>query len=153
MLAHIKQFIEKLSPDTPPSAEKQQHALQLATCVLLVEMGKVDGNFSEPELQRLNYLMEQQFNLTEQEKSELTELANQKLDQATDYYQFTSVLNRHFNQQQKIQVVEYLWDIAFVDGKIDAHEEHYLRKIHSLLHVTHSQFLQAKYKVEAAKKP
>ncbi len=150
MLANIKRFLEKLNPETPVDPAQQKHAIQLAVCVLLVEMGRVDGEMSKQEFAQLMQLIDQQFELSEQEKAELAELAQQKLEQATDYYQFTSVLNQHFSQAEKITVIENLWKIAFVDGKIDAHEEHYLRKIHSLLHVTHSQFMQAKHRVEQA---
>ena len=147
MLANIKRFFENLSPDIPPSQEQQQHALQLAVCVLLVEMGRVDGKMSNQEFQRLCEIMDRQFCLTSEEKQELTELAQQELNEATDYYQFTAVLNKHFSPEEKLKVIEHLWEIAYVDEKIDAHEEHYLRKIHSLLHISHSQFMQAKHKV------
>ncbi len=147
MLANIKRFFENLSPDIPPSQEQQQHALQLAVCVLLVEMGRVDGKMSNQEFQRLCEIMDRQFSLTSEEKQELTELAQQELNEATDYYQFTAVLNKHFSPEEKLKVIEHLWEIAYVDEKIDAHEEHYLRKIHSLLHISHSQFMQAKHKV------
>ena len=151
MLANIKRFFDNLSPQAVPTQEQQQHALQLAVCVLLVEMGRVDGKMSSQEFQRLSEIMDQQFTLSSQEKNELTELANQELDEATDYYQFTAVLNQHFNPQEKLKVIEYLWEVAFVDGKIDAHEEHYLRKIHSLLHISHSQFMRANHKVADSK--
>lgn len=147
MLANIKRFFDNLSPESAPSAEQQQHALQLAVCVLLVEMGRVDGKMSEQEFQRLTEIIDQQFSLSDAEKLELTELAQQELNQATDYYQFTAVINQYFSPQEKLKVIEYLWEVAYVDQKIDAHEEHYLRKIHSLLHISHSQFIQAKHKV------
>jgi uncharacterized tellurite resistance protein B-like protein len=147
MLANIKRFLENLSPDQSCSEENQQHALQLAVCVLLVEMARVDGKMSEQEFQRLTDIIDKQFSLTDDEKQELTELAHHELNEATDYYQFTAVLNQHFNAQEKLKVIEYLWEVAYVDGKIDAHEEHYLRKIHSLLHISHSQFIRVKHEV------
>jgi len=149
MLRTIKRFFEELAPSAQQTEEQKQHALQLAVCVLLVEMSRVDGSVSSIELAHLNQLMDDQFDLTSQEKQELTDMARQELDNSTDYYQFTSVINLHFSPEQKIRMIESLWEVAFVDGKVDAHEEHFLRKIHALLHVSHSEFIKAKHRVES----
>jgi len=148
MLKTIKQFFEELAPKAVQTEQQKQHALHLAVSVLLVEMCRMDGKVSESEISQLHQLLEKQFQLSQQEKNEITELANQELDNSTDYYQFTSVINEHFDHPQKIKMIEYLWQVAYVDGKVDSHEEHYLRKIQSLLHVSHADFIKTKLKVE-----
>lgn len=153
MLSSIKQFFDRLAPVPQQSEEQKQHALQLAICVLLAEMSRVDGQVCPNELSHLNRLMDKQFDLTDTEKQELQDLANEELDDATDYYQFTSVINSHFTHSQKIEVVEHLWQIAYSDGSIDSHEEHFLRKVHSLLHVSHSDFIKAKLRAQSTIKP
>ena len=145
MLESIKRFFENLAPEATQTVEEKQHAIHLAVSVLLVEMSRMDGKVSGIEIDQLHQLLEKQFQLSAQEKKDLTDLASQELDNSTDYYQFTSVINEHFEHQQKIDLIEYLWQIAFVDGKLDAHEEHYLRKIHSLLHVSHKDFMKTKH--------
>jgi uncharacterized tellurite resistance protein B-like protein len=45
-------------------------------------------------------------------------------------------------------MIEQLWQVAFSDGQLDAHEEHFLRKIHSLLHVSHRDFMRTKHKAK-----
>ena len=148
MLNIIKQFFNDLSPQKEQTEQQKKHAIHLAVSVLLVEMTRMDGQVCEQEREHLNKILDQQFQLSFEEKQELTELANESLDDATDYYQFTSVINKHFEHPQKIKMIEQLWQVAFVDGKLDAHEEHYLRKIHSLLHVSHSDFMKTKYHVK-----
>lgn len=153
MLQTIKRFFDNLAPESQQTEEQKQHAIQLAVCVLLVEMSRADGTVNEAELSHLNHLMDEQFDLSDQEKQELTDLAGEELDKSTDYYQFTSVINEHFEQPQKIKMIEDLWQVAFIDGKVDAHEEHYLRKVHSLLHVSHSNFIKAKHRAESNNPP
>jgi len=149
MLKSIKQFFDNLAPKEAQTEAEKQHAIHLAVSVLLVEMSRIDGKVSDAELSHITNLLNKQFELTAQEKSEVMELAHEKLDTSTDYYQFTSVINQHFEQAQKVKMIEQLWQIAFVDGKLDAHEEHYLRKIHSLLHVPHSDFIKTKLRAAA----
>jgi len=144
MLKSIKRFFENLAPEASQSDAEKQHAIHLAVSVLLVEMSKIDGKVSVEEIEHIKELLKSHFELTAQEKEEVMELAHEQLDTSTDYYQFTSVINQNFEQAQKVKIIEQLWQIAFVDGKLDAHEEHYLRKIHSLLHVPHSEFIKAK---------
>lgn len=148
MLQSIKRFFEQLAPKNEQTEQQKQHALHLAVSVLLVEMTRMDGQVCEQEKRHLNEVLDQQFQLSTQEKQELTDLASETLNDATDYYQFTSVINEHFEHPQKVQMIEQLWQVAFVDGKLDAHEEHYLRKIHSLLHVSHSDFMKTKHKAQ-----
>ena len=152
MLKSIKQFFDNLAPKETQTEAEKQHAIHLAVSVLLVEMSRMDGKVSDIELAHILDLLDKQFELTAQEKSEVMELAHEELDSSTDYYQFTSVINQHFEQSQKVKMIEQLWQTAFIDGKLDAHEEHYLRKIHSLLHVPHSDFIKTKLRAEASHK-
>lgn len=146
MLKSIKRFFDNLAPEAAQTEEQKRHAIHLSVAVLLVEMCRMDGQVTTEELAHLHKILERQFQLSEQEKLEITALAKQRLDDATDYYQFTSVINQHFDQPQKIKMIEQLWQIAFADGELNAHEEHYIRKIHSLLHVSHSNFMKTKHR-------
>ena len=147
MLKSIKTFFDKLAPVAEQTESEKLHALQLAVSVLLVEMSRMDGEVNEQEEKYIHGLLDQ-FDLSTEEKTEITVLANSKLNDATDYYQFTSIINGHFDQSQKIAMIEQLWQVAFSDGKLDAHEEHFLRKIHSLLHVSHRDFIRTKHRAK-----
>ncbi len=148
MFDAIKQFFEKLASPEETSEQDKQHAIHLAVAVLLTEMMKIDDQITDEEKYHLNLLLDEKFSLDSNEKQALIDMAEQKLSESTDYYQFTSVINIHFDQPEKIQVIESLWQLAYIDGKLDAHEEHYIRKIHSLLHISHKDFIQAKHRAK-----
>jgi uncharacterized tellurite resistance protein B-like protein len=59
-------------------------------------------------------------------------------------------MNDQFSQAQKIQVVESMWQVAYADGHIDAHENHLISKIAGLLHVTHGEYIAAKLHAKEA---
>lgn len=146
MLDAIKQFFEKLASPEETSEQDKQHAIHLAVAVLLTEMMRIDSQITDEEKHHLSQLLDEKFSLSSDEKQSLVEMAAHKLNESTDYYQFTSVVNIHFDQKEKIKVIESLWQLAYVDGKLDAHEEHYVRKIHSLLHISHQDFMKAKHR-------
>ena len=147
MLKAIKSFFDNLAPASEQTEDEKQHALQLAIAVLLMEMSRMDGEVTEDEIKHIHTLLDQ-FDLSTEEKEEISVLASAKLNDSTDYYQFTSIINKHFDQPQKITMIEQLWQVAFSDGKLDAHEEHFLRKIHSLLHVSHRDFMRTKHRAK-----
>lgn len=146
MLAKITTFFERFILVESENVDPQQ-ALNLAVAALLVEMLHADGDVDPKEQQNLHKILLEQYNLSTQQINELTQLATEELHLATDYYQFTSLINEHFERTQKVKIIEQLWQIAFADGKVDSHEEHYLRKIADLIFVPHSEFIKAKLRV------
>lgn len=152
MLDKIKTFFEEnLAPMAQGSDPAvSAHRVQLASCALLLEMVRIDSDTSVVEQQTVLKAIRQSFDLSEQEAQTLMSLAAQELEQSTDYFQFTSLINQHFSPQQKIEVIEAMWRVAYSDKTIDAHERHLMRKIGSLLHVPHGDHMAAKARAKAA---
>ena len=84
------------------------------------------------------------FELDAEQLEILMDLAEQEARQASGYYQFTSLINKSFDAEQKTQLLENLWCVAMSDGHLDAHETHLMRKIASLLYVGHADYVAAK---------
>ena len=47
-----------------------------------------------------------------------------------------------------LEIIEYLWRVAYADAYIHKYEEYYIRKIADLLHVSHSDYIKTKLKAE-----
>ena len=75
----------------------------------------------------------------------------QEIKQATDYFQFTSLINKQCTVEQKTEFIKSLWKIAFVDNVVDPQEEYFVRKIASLLYVPHIGFIMATNRVVSEK--
>ena len=128
-----------------------EHELQLACAALMLEMIRADDVVLEEELTSLLQLLRNKFDITAEETVEIIELARDKMHNATDYYQFTSLLNEHYSQDQKKFLVKNLWDLAFADNVIDKYEEHLVRNLAELLHVPHAAFMQMKHLAQDSK--
>jgi uncharacterized tellurite resistance protein B-like protein len=72
------------------------------------------------------------------------------MKQASDYFQFTSLINRHFTQEQKQRVIELMWRVAYSDASLSAHENHLMRKVADLLHITHGDYIAAKMRAQGS---
>ena len=145
MLAAIQKFFtSRIDPGHRDIREPDGHRLQVATGALLIEMVRTDVECTEGERAVVLAALQRKFDLTPEETQELMELAEAEADEAIDHYQFTSLIKTGFSQEQKQKVVEYLWAVAFADDDLDKHEEHLVRKIASLIGVSHKEFIEAK---------
>jgi uncharacterized tellurite resistance protein B-like protein len=155
MIASLKDFFTQfVEPAAQPDTAGGEHALQVATAALLLEMMRMDSRISDEERATIAEVMRQQFHLNADEFAAIRELAEQAAHKAHDYYQFTSLINKRCDAAQKIRIVENMWRVAMADGHLDAHELHLMRKIGDLLHVGHADYVAAKQRArEAANLP
>lgn len=149
MLSSIRDFFDRnISTHSNPASEK--HSIELATAALLAEVVRSDADVHPAEREVVLRAVREKFGLSEVEAQTLTALAEDEVKTANDYYQFTSLVNRHFSQPQKLRVVELMWEVAYADAELSAHENHVLRRIAELLHVTHADYIVAKMKARDA---
>ncbi len=149
MLKAIRDFFDQhIGGTTAP--EDDTRRLQLATAALLVEVVRGDGNIAAAERETLLAAVGGKFGLAPAEAAELVALAEQETKLANDYYQFTSLINRRLTQAQKVRVIELMWQVAYADTTLSAHEQHVLRKIAALLHVPHGDYIAAKMRAKSA---
>ena len=148
MLNRLQNFFEQFLSGEAETATPLPHRLQLASAALMVEVLHADDTVLEVEENELRRILGQRFELSQAEVDALIELAHDEKHAATDYYAFTSLLNEHYSQQQKIDLVEDLWRLAFADDELDRYEEHLLRRLAELLHVPHADFNRTKHKQE-----
>lgn len=148
MIASIKRFFDaNLAAATKASSPaEQERAYQLATAALLIEMTRADHDVKSVERDAVTQAVQQVFKLDSSQTAELVALAEEEADGATSLYEFTRLINRHFDQQQKEHIVELLWHVALADGEIDKYEDHLVRKVADLIHVPHRFFVRAKHK-------
>ena len=146
MLNQIKLFFDKHIA-LPAPDQVTEESLHLACAALFVEMMYMDDNARSEEQEMIIKSVRDVFSLSVEEAKTLISLATQQRKQATDYYQFTSLINKGFTQEQKTTVIKKLWKIAYADGELDKYEENMVRKMADLLHVPHLEFIKAKIQV------
>lgn len=144
MLKSIRRFFEREME--PGIRDGDEHALRLATAALLIETARQDETVTAAECDAVTRAVRDRFGLTEEEAENLMRLAEEEMRGATDYYQFTSLINRHLDHAQKIHMVESLWRVAAADGSVDRYEEHLVRRIAELLYLSHGEFIAAKHR-------
>lgn len=148
MLGRIKRFFDQHLGAQPAATEvDERHKVRLATAALLLEMAYMDGEFRPEQRETIEAAVVHHFELSDEESTQLLELAEAERSGSTDFFQFTSLINARYTPEQKIVLMETLWRIAYANDALHRHEEFLARKLADLLHVPHSNFIAAKNRV------
>lgn len=149
MLNKLSDFLSAVI--APTSVEgRPEHTLQLATAVLLIEVMRTDADSTDQELATILKILRERFHLSDLEVEKLSGLAHQTATAAHDFQQFTSLINRELELPEKVRIIEYMWQVAYADRDISAHENHLMRKIAALLYISHGDYVAAKMRAKPA---
>ena len=150
MFETIKNILGGTQSDFDVSSNEtgRSKKLEVATCALFIELAYSDDEFAEEERKLINELIRDTFILDSDEMNELLELAEEKMQKNISLYEYTDIINHHFGKDEKYTVLKNLWRVILVDGKLDAHEEYFIRKVSSNLHLEHKDLISAKMEVK-----
>lgn len=152
-------FRELLSTNTNQDNNKQHYSsdsvsesterkLQLATCALFLEVAHADDNFDPSEKKVLISLMKKMFDLKEDEVNELIKQSDEIISESVSLYEFTDVINEHFDKEEKYEIIKNLWRLILADEKINKYEEHFVRTISNNFHLEHKDMIAAKLEIK-----
>ena len=149
MLKALQRFFEEtIRPREGTDASAgEEAALRRATAALLVEMMRADFTIDDRERAHVRALLVEHFGLDEQSARQLMALAEAEVAEASDLFGFTRLVDRACSPEEKIRILELLWEVAWADGRLDKYEEYLVRKLADLLHVRHADMMQAKHRV------
>lgn len=118
--------------------------LQKACAMLLMEVSRADFDFVESEKAKVTKVLKSLFDLTDEALAQLVEYSETKSSESTSLYPFTSLINEHYEYEQKVNLLGLMWTVAFADGDLDKHEDSVIRKVADLLYIAHSDFVKTK---------
>lgn len=149
MFDSIQQFFQEASAE--PDSNEPTLTLEVAAAALLCEVVRADYRRDEDELALLRATLKARYRLSDRAVKELMALAEQEVEDSVDFYQFVSLLNEHYTEQQRFSLVEAMWRLAYADGELDPLEEHRIRRLAELLLLSHSDFIRAKVRVQESR--
>jgi uncharacterized tellurite resistance protein B-like protein len=146
MLGALRDFIRRLGTEEaashfPPSDTR------LALAALLVHAVAIDGVTSDEERTKLRDLLARNFDLSGEALDLLIADATAAEAEAVDLYRFTSVLKSRMSEDERIRVVENLWEMAYADGTSHEFEENLIWRVAELLAVNRRDRIAMKRRV------
>jgi uncharacterized tellurite resistance protein B-like protein len=148
MLKRLNDLIEQAFGGAPADTPvDRDHALQVATAMLLVEVARADYAEDLSEDQAVFASIKEFFALSDDETTLLIEDARRQADHAVSLQMFTRRLTEQLSAAERQRVVEMLWKVALADQRLDKYEDYVVRKVADLLYVPHSDLIRIRNRV------
>ena len=144
MIKKIKDLLSSFSDKEESIDEEKISLLDKACSALLIEVAFADKIFNESEIISLKDSLKETYNLQDDMINELIDDAEKTVEESTYLYEYTRVVNDEFSYTDKLELLSRLWKLAFSDGSLDKYEDHLIRKISDLIHISHSDFISIK---------
>ena len=149
MIDLVRRFFGKSTEDgTEVQRKKTSIDIRVATCALFLEMSQIDGQFSESEKEYIMSVLKKDYGLSDEHATALLQASHEELKGSIDLWQFTNLINQNYSVEDKLQIIETIWRIAYTDGRLDKHEDYLLHKLAKLLRLSHKQLIEAKLKAK-----
>ena len=130
----IEQILSWFSGGETGSA-KPHDPLRLALCALLIEAANSDDNFDAEERVVIADLLEHRFKLSPARTQALIEAGEQAAARSAELFHFTRTINERLALDERIELIEMLWEVAYADGVLDQFEDTLLRRVGGLIYI------------------
>jgi uncharacterized tellurite resistance protein B-like protein len=144
----VKHFLRKEEKGNDGAVSTAGHDILVATCALLVEIAQIDKTFTEDEMTTVLSILKEKYGLSKEHADALIAEAEKQLEESVDLWQFARLINENYSNEEKMEIIETLWRIVYVDGKMDQYEQYLMNKMKNLLRISHDQLIDAKLKVK-----
>lgn len=122
-------------------------SLKLAAAALLMEAACMDGHADDGEIATVSRLLGEHFGLAADEAAELTEAGREAVAQSVELYGFTRTIKDSFNHEDRVRMIEMLWQVAYDDGILHDFEASLVRRICGLIYVPDRESGEARKRV------
>jgi len=141
--------LKKLFAVAETPQQVKQDNLQLAAAALLVEAAVMDGTFGDDERAVVLRLLKERFDLDTGDAATLMDEAETAIAQSNELYTLTRTIKDNFEHQERIGMIEMLWEVAYADGVLDDYESNLVRRLAGLLYVSDRDSGEARKRVVA----
>ncbi|HEV2000602.1 MAG TPA: TerB family tellurite resistance protein [Xanthobacteraceae bacterium] len=120
---------------------------RLAAAALLVHMASLDQDFDDEERSKIKETLVDRFELKRDEADTLVAAALEADRKAVDLYHFTSVLNHALDDDGRKRIIEMMFEVAYVDGKLSEFEDNVVWRASELLNVSPRERVELRRRV------
>jgi uncharacterized tellurite resistance protein B-like protein len=135
MINRIRSLFASMDTPDAPDPGRDDIDKRLAAAVLLVEAGALDGGFGDQERTAMNAILTREFELTAEELETLVAEAAEVQNESNHLVRFTRAIKDAYPLEERVVVIEMLWEIVYADGILHDYEANLLRRVSGLLYV------------------
>ena len=89
-------LLKKVQHNSPTTEQEELEKVQVATCVILIEVAKSDYDFSSIEKTTVEAIMKRDFQISAEAAEDLIEIAKRRRGESIDLFEFTNLINKNY---------------------------------------------------------
>ncbi|MGH6891568.1 MAG: TerB family tellurite resistance protein [Dongiaceae bacterium] len=132
----IDRLLDFLTGRKAPALAGGPDELGLAVAALLIEAARMDDQFDATERATIERVLAEKFDLAPAAVSALMQSAEEAVRQSTQFFPFTQQIVKRISPEDRAQILEMMWEVAYADGVLDPYEDMLLRRIAGLINVS-----------------
>ena len=118
--------------------------IELTASVLAYELARSDGKITKEELSVLMDEIENIANKVGKSKEEIFEIIEIYSKDSVSFYEFVEDINKNYSKEEKLNLIRFMWRMAYADNKLDVDEERLIRRMADLINIKDMDILKLK---------
>ena len=128
--------------------QTDSHHTQLAAACILLSVADADEVLEEKEVNIIHEILHEFFSLEKHTTQSLMDKATKIWRDSTDLFQHCTQLNQAFSQEDKLDFISCVFEVAYADGDLHYLEHHTIKKIANILNLHRNDIISAKAEIE-----
>ncbi|WP_165837753.1 TerB family tellurite resistance protein [Zavarzinia aquatilis] len=129
----LDRLLSFLRGDEAPAAPGSD--LAFAVAVLFLEAASMDDRVDQAEKDRVQAILVRHFGLDDEAARRLIEAAGKRQAESAQLLRYTRTVKDRMNEAERLQLMEWLWEVVYADGKEHDLEANLMRRIAGLIYV------------------
>ena len=124
--------------------EKPNFEIELTASVLAYELARSDGEITEDELSVLMSEIQKIAKKVCKNKDEILKIVEFYSANSVSFHEFVEDINDNYSKQEKLDLLYFMWKMAYADNKLDVDEEKLIRRMANLIKIKDIEVLKLK---------
>ena len=125
-------------------SRKNNFEVELTASILAYEIARSDGDILECELSLLYDEIKKISSKVGKKEEKILEIIEEYSRNSVSFYEFISDINKDYSKEDKLSLIQFLFDVAYADKILEVTEERLIRRIADLINVKDIEVLKIK---------
>jgi uncharacterized tellurite resistance protein B-like protein len=130
--------------DNSVEKTKNNFEFELTASILAYEIARSDGDISESELSLLHNEIKKISTKVGKKEDKILEIIEEYSNNSVSFYEFINDINKSYAKEDKLSLIQFLYDVAYADKILEVSEERLIRRIADLIKIKDIEVLKIK---------
>ena len=128
----------------PIKNKKNNFEVELTASILAYEIARSDGDIAKSELALLHDEIKKISAKVGKKEERIMEIIEEYSKNSVSFNEFINDINKDYTKEDKLSLIQFLFDVAYADKILEVNEERLIRRIADLINIKDIEVLKIK---------